>query len=140
MQQNQFGGCAMMVMGTISLKVVDSGVNFTGLGLWHWMRVGSGTKKIRNVIAYQPCKSGQSAGTTVKDQQSQYFRALEDAQSPRTIFFKQLISQLLVWKRIDSDIVLLSNFNENIYLGQLACVYPKITSTCPKYVISIHAL
>jgi hypothetical protein len=68
-QQNQFGGCAMMAMGTMSPKVVKSRVDFTGLGSWCWMRVSSGTKKTRIVIAYQPCSFGQSAGTMVKDQQ-----------------------------------------------------------------------
>jgi hypothetical protein len=58
MQQNQFGGYAMMAMGIISPEVVDSGINFTGLGRWCWMRKGSGTKKTRIVIAYQPCNSG----------------------------------------------------------------------------------
>ncbi len=137
MQQNQFGGCAMMVMGTISPKVIDSGVDFTGLGQWCWVRIELGTKKTRIVIAYQPYNSGWSAGTTVKDQQSQYFRALGDAQSPRTIFFEQLISQLLVWKKIVNDIVLLGNFNKNVYLGRLSCCLSqddlKLSEICHKH-------
>ena len=85
----------MMAMGTMSPKVVESGVDFTGLGHWCWMRVGLGTKKTRIVIANQPCNSGQSAGTTVKD-------------------------QLLVWKQVDQDIVLLGDFNKNVYTGRIA--------------------
>jgi hypothetical protein len=71
----------MMAMGTMSPEVVESGVDLTGLGCWCWMRVGSGTKKTRIVIAYQLCNSDQSTGTTVKDQQSQYFCALGDART-----------------------------------------------------------
>jgi hypothetical protein len=37
--------------------------------------------------------------------------------SARTIFFEQLISQLLVWKHTNSDIILLGDFNENVYSG-----------------------
>jgi hypothetical protein len=120
-QQNQFGGCAMMAMETMSPKVVDSGVDFTCLDRRCWMRVGSGTKKTCIVIAYQPCSSGRSAGTTVKDRQSQYFQAIDDARSPRTIFYEQLITQLLLWKTMDQDIFLLRDFNKNVYTGCIAC-------------------
>ncbi len=71
-------------------------------------------------MAYQPSNTGQSAGTTVKDQHSRYFCALGDARSPRTIFYEQLVSQLITWKAIDNDIVLLGDFNKNIYSGRLA--------------------
>ncbi len=71
-------------------------------------------------MAYQPSNSGRSAGNTVKDQHSRYFRALGDAKSPCTIFFKQLVSQLISWKAINKNIVLLGNFNENVYTGRFA--------------------
>ena len=72
-------------------------------------------------MAYQPSNSGcTSAGTTIKDQQMRYFCAWGDTRSPRTIFFEQLITQLLLWKAIDNNIVLLGDFNENIYTGHLA--------------------
>jgi hypothetical protein len=45
MQQNQHGGCAMMVMGSFSAEVVETGVDHYGLGQWCWMKVGSGDKK-----------------------------------------------------------------------------------------------
>ncbi len=111
----------MMALGTISPEVVDSGVDSTGLERWCWIWLGLGTKKTRIVMAYQPSNSGQSAGTTVKDQQSRYFFALGDARSPRTIFYEQLVSQLISWKAIDNDIVLLGDFNKNVYSSWLAC-------------------
>jgi hypothetical protein len=37
-----------------------------------------------------------------------------------TFFYEQLITQLIVWKQTDSDIILLGDFNENIYTGQIA--------------------
>jgi hypothetical protein len=68
-------------------------------------------------MAYQPSNSGRSAGTTVKDQHSCYFQSLGDARPPRTIFFEQLIVQLTLWKTTDNDIILLGNFNKNVYTG-----------------------
>ncbi len=108
-----------MAMGRFSAEVVESGVDSYGLGHWCWLKVGSGEKKTRIVMAYQPSgsKSSNSAGTTVREQHERYFEARGDLQSARTIFFKQLISQLLVWKHTDSDIILLGDFNENVYSG-----------------------
>ena len=118
--QNQFGGCAMMAMGSVSPEIIGSGVDTTGLGRWCWMRIGTGKKTTRVVIIYQPSNSGRSAGNTVKDQHSRYFRALGDARSPRTIFFEQLIAQLLIWKEVDNDIIIFGNLNKNIYSGRIA--------------------
>jgi hypothetical protein len=110
----------MMALKTISSKVIDTGVDITGLGRWCWLLLGSGRKKTRIVMAYQPSNSGRSAGTTVKDQQARYFQALGDSRSPRTIFFEQLVSQLAIWKTSDNDIILLGDFNEHVYNGCLA--------------------
>jgi hypothetical protein len=67
MQQNHQGGCAMMAMGRFSAEVLKTGVNPYGLGHWCWLKVGSGDKKTRILMAYQPSGSrlSNSAGTTV---------------------------------------------------------------------------
>jgi hypothetical protein len=36
------------------------------------------------------------------------------------MFFEQLIAQLVVWKTMGLDIILLGDFNENMYTGQIA--------------------
>ncbi len=73
-------------------------------------------------MAYQPSgsKLTYSAGKTVREQHKRYFEARGDLQSARTIFYEQLIAQLIVWKRTDLDIILLGDFNENIYSGRIA--------------------
>ncbi len=78
MQLNQHGGCAMMAMGCFSAEVVESGVDPSGLGCWCWLKVGSGDKRTRIVMAYQPSgfKSTNSAGTTVREQHKRYFEAV----------------------------------------------------------------
>jgi hypothetical protein len=86
------------------------------------MRVGSGDKKTRIVMAYRPSgsSSSNSAGTTVQEQHKQYFEAQGNLRSARSIFFEQLIAQLVVWKAMDADIILLGDFNENVYTGRIA--------------------
>ncbi len=84
------------------------------------MLLGSGRTKTRIIMAYQPSNSGRFVGTTVNDQQAWYFQSLGEACSPRTIFFEQLVTQLALWKTSDNDIILLGDFNEHVYNGQLA--------------------
>ncbi len=120
MCQNQFRGCAMMAMSTISSEVWNTGVDNTGVGRLCWMLLGSGAKKTRIVMAYQPSNSGWSARTMVKDQQSRYFWAQGNARFPRSIFFEHLVSHLVLWKQSGDDIIPLGNFYENVYSGRLA--------------------
>ncbi len=55
------------------------------------MKVGSGDKATRIVMAYQPSgsKSSTSAGTTVREQHEQYFEARGHLRPACTIFFEQ---------------------------------------------------
>ncbi len=70
-------------------------------------------------MAYQPSgsSSSNSAGTMVREQHEQYFEAQGNLRSARSIFFEQLIAQLVVWKASDTNIILLGDFNENVYTG-----------------------
>jgi hypothetical protein len=128
MQQNQHGGCGMMAMGRFSAEVMESGVNPSGLGHWCWLKVGSGNKKTRIVMAYQPSssKSANSARTTIREQHERYFEDHGDLHSPCTIFFAQLITQLIVWKHTNFDIVLLGDFNENLYSGCISKCFSQL--------------
>jgi hypothetical protein len=122
MQCYQHGGCAMMAMGRFSAEVMESGVNPSGLGCWCWLKVGSGNKNTRIVMTYQPSglKSANSSGTTVREQHERYFEARSDLHSACMIFFEQFIAQSIVWKQTDSNIVLLGDFNENVYSGHIS--------------------
>ena len=89
----------MMTLGRLSSFVLDTGVDFTGLGRWSWILVGSQEKRTRIVVAYQPCKPGtNSKGFTVFEQQQRYVEPKGDFRSPRIIFFEQLVPQLLMWE------------------------------------------
>ena len=95
----------MMAMGRFSAEVVETEVDHYNLGQWLWMKVDSGDKKTRIVMAYQPSGSSSTnlAGTMVREQQEQYFEARGNLRSARLIFFEQLIAQLVVWKTLDAD-------------------------------------
>jgi hypothetical protein len=73
-------------------------------------------------MAYQPSGSSNSnsVGTTVREQHERYFKARGNLRSAKAIFFEQLIAQLVVWKATDKDIILLGDFNENVYTGRIA--------------------
>ncbi len=112
----------MIAMGRFSAEVIKTGVDPYGLGHWCWLRVGSGDKKNRIVMTYQPSgsKLTYSAGMTVCKQHERSFEARSNLQPACTILYEQLIVKLIVQKHTDSDIVLLGDFNENVYTGQIA--------------------
>ena len=100
----------------------DSGTDSHNLGRWCWLVVEGGGKRAQIVVAYQPAgdPGRESAGFTAWDQQRLYFEGQGDGRSPRTIFFEQLVAQLLVWKSQGEEIILLGDFNENVYTGRIA--------------------
>jgi hypothetical protein len=68
-------------------------------------------------MAYQSSGSKliSSAGMAVREQHEWYFEARGNLQPARTIFYEQLIAQLIIWKHTDSNIILLGDFIENVY-------------------------
>ena len=86
-------------MGRFASYVLDMGCDYSGLGRWSWILVGSEEKKMRIVVAYQPSasKNKNSKGFTVFEQQERYFESHGDGRSPRTIFYEQLVAQLRIW-------------------------------------------
>ena len=112
----------MVAIGRFASYVLDVGCDYTGLGRWSWILVISEEKKIRIVVAYQPSasKNKNSKGFTVFEQQERYFESHGDGRSPRTIFYKQLVAQLMIWRQQEEEIILCGDFNEHVYEGRLA--------------------
>ncbi len=59
-------------------------------------------------------------GETVWDQHTRYYEARGEIRNPRTMFKLDLFSLLRRWKAAGDEILLLGNFNENVYTGPLA--------------------
>jgi len=119
--RRQHGGTAMMALGRLSSQVNEAGADESKLGRWCWMKVGGGGKTTAVCMAYQPCAPGDdTAGQTSWDQQARHFEARGDGRSPRDIFFEQLVEQLLQWKEEGLEIILMGDFNEDVYKDRLA--------------------
>ncbi len=75
-------------------------------------------------MSYQPSgsKLTYSAGTTVREQHVRYFKACRDKQLACTIFYEQLIAQLIIWKHTDLDIICWKPFqSQEGQYQQLGC-------------------
>jgi hypothetical protein len=82
------------------------------------------------VPAYQPCclsgwqligHNGLMKGRgTAAAQHKYYFWKKGNFNKPQVIFNSQLITQLMAWRAVDEEVILLIDVNENIYTGPLA--------------------
>jgi hypothetical protein len=115
------GTCSMVAVGRISLFVKGSGTDTTGLGRWCWLYIGGGSSTTRIITAYQPCKPGRNKkGGTVWEQHTRYFKARGEVRNPRQMFLVDLLSILWRWKAAGDKILLVGDFNQNVYAGTLA--------------------
>ncbi len=64
-------------------------------------------------------------GETVWDQHIQYFKARGEIRGPRVMFWHNLISLLHQWKAAGDEILLMGDFNENVYSGPIALALSK---------------
>ena len=64
--RSQAGGTAMMAIGRVKSKVMDTGVDETDLGRWCWIKLGGGGKTTYVVTVYVPCTpTGKTKGQAV---------------------------------------------------------------------------
>ena len=121
MKRDQWGGTCITTVGRLTSFVLDSGKDDAGLGRWAWMRLGGGGKHTRVVTAYQPCNpKRRTRGETVWDQHVRYFESRGEIRNPRDMFRADLISLLRRWKSDGDEIILVGDFNENVYTGDLS--------------------
>jgi hypothetical protein len=120
-KRDQWGGTCITAVGHFSSSVKISGINTTGLGRWSWLHVGGGGKTTRIVSVYQPCQpSKMSRGDTVWEQHRRYFESRGEVRNPRVMFLTDLMSLLRRWKVAGEEILLLGDFNEDVYTGNIA--------------------
>ena len=121
MKRDQWGGTCISAFGHLASFVTATGVNSMGLGRWSWIRVGGGGKTTLVITAYQPVRPNKNTcGGTVWDQHVWYFEARGEIRNPRAMFQSDLLSHLRMWKETGDEILLLGDFNEDVYTGQLA--------------------
>ncbi len=59
-------------------------------------------------------------GETVWDQQRRYFESRGKVRNPRLMFKADLLGLLQRWKAVGDKVLLVGNFNKNVYSGNLA--------------------
>jgi hypothetical protein len=120
---DQWGGTCVTTVGQLLSFVTETGVDITGLGRWSWVRIGGGGKTSRVITTYQPCNPRwRTRGETVWDWHLRYFEPCGEIRNPQNMFWSDLISLLRQWKHAGDKIVLLGDFNKNVYTGALAVV------------------
>ncbi len=121
LRRDQWGGTCMVAVGHISFFVKGTGTNTTGLGRWCWLYIGGGGRTTQIITAYQPCKPGRNKkGGTVWEQHTRYFEARGEVRNPRQMFLVDLLSLLRRRKVAGNKILLVRDFNKNVYAGMLA--------------------
>ena len=68
----QRGGTLMATGGDLATRVVGTGGDFTSLGRWSWLLVGTGGRRTRIITAYQPCRSRKDGYSTSYNQQRRF--------------------------------------------------------------------
>jgi hypothetical protein len=121
-KQDQWGGTCITAASCLSSFVTEVGCDTSGLGRWTWLYVGGGGKTTQMIVAHQPCTLGRrtTKGETVWDQHHWCFEAPGEIRHPRAMFKSDLLSLLCRWKAAGDEILLMGNFNENIYTGNFA--------------------
>ena len=59
-------------------------------------------------------------GQTVCDQNTRYFESRGEVRHPRQMFQADLLRLIRSWKTAGDEIILMGDFNENVYEGNLA--------------------
>ncbi len=77
---------------------------------------------MRIIVTYQPfsTRKKKTMGEMVWDQHLRYFEARGEIRNPRVMFQQDLISLLPRWKAAGDKILLMDDFNENVYSGPIA--------------------
>ena len=90
---------------------------------------------MRILIAYQPGRPNNiTCGGTVWDQHVRYFEARGEVRNPHIMFQSDLLSLLCIWKATGDEILLLGDFNKDVYTGRLSLALSdgdlRITEVC----------
>ena len=113
------GGTGIIALEEAQPRVVDKGVDDSGLGRWTWMRFqGRDGHFTRMISAYRPCRNSASLGTVYR-QQMTYWSRKGEWDCPLDLFDKHLEELLALWKLSGDRIILGIDANEDIRSGKI---------------------
>jgi hypothetical protein len=82
--------------------------------------MGGGGKSTCILVAYRPCQPHRNTGSdTVWDQHPCYIEARGNTNMLIQNFQDDLVSQLTKWKQTGNEIVIMGDFNKDVYNGAL---------------------
>eukprot|EP00986_Skeletonema_menzelii_P018773 scaffold26710_cov113-Skeletonema_menzelii.AAC.2 len=123
----QPGGTSILATGRTSGFASKKGMDDDRLGQWCYMRLGTEQHATWLVCAYNPPSSSRylrrhrnHRSYTVYAQRRQHLRRQGIFIDPGAYFRQQLIKQLLRWKQKGDNIILMGDFNEDVYEDSLA--------------------
>lgn len=118
--RRQYGGTFLMVLGPASDRVVETGVDPSGLGRWCWVRFSSsGGSSTTVFVAYRPVRQSREHLLSTYMQHSRYFESIGDRTCPRRAFMRDIETEIAHRIITGDKIVVAGDFNENTSVGPL---------------------
>jgi hypothetical protein len=125
--RSQPGGTSILATGRTSDFASKKGMDDDSLGQWCHIRLGTETHATWLMCAYNPPSSSRYVrrnrrhqSYTVYSQRQRYLRGKGCFTDPCKYFIQKLVEQLLVWKQNGDNIILVGDFNEDVYQDGLA--------------------
>ena len=109
----QFGGVALIAIGEIVHRIVESGKDERKLGRWVWIRIqGKHNQCTRIISGYRPNVSHELG--SVYQQQIRYLEQEGETKDPLTVFDEDLSALINSWKESGDEIILGMDSNEDV--------------------------
>lgn len=117
----QPGGTIISSITKPAHRVIDTGVDATGLGRWSWTRYrGKNDVTLRVICAYRPCKKPTSTGpNTAYSQEQQQFSDIQSQATfniyPRKAFLHDITKDIQQRKEKDKDqLIIMMDCNQDV--------------------------
>ena len=102
----QRGGTALITVGSMVCRKIETGFDKTKLGRWQWTRFrGAHNRVVRIINVYRPCY-GDNDGS-VYQQHTRLFFKKKDPREPRAAWFADLAEEIQAWKETGDSIIIM---------------------------------
>jgi hypothetical protein len=124
----QFGGTAIVSLGSTTFYCIGSGSDPTNLGRWCWSRYqGSHNTHLRFVSFYRPNNNtNSSAQLSVLAQHRQYFQSKNVDRDPYSAFLEDLRDEVLKWKHLGDSLVLCGDINADVLSPEIVSFFSQL--------------
>jgi hypothetical protein len=119
--RTQEGGTGTICFGKATGYITKTGRDKEGLGRWSWVKLGGANGHSTRIIsAYNPCKNKNiNSGTTYQQQQRYFITKKKYLTCPTKLFRKQLITNMIEWRKEGDKLILFMDHNKHITKGAL---------------------